>query len=67
MEFPPKVAAGAAFLLKPDPAWMVMMAGSQSRGEEGVNGLKPSLRAKRSNPSRRAKEEWIASSLRFSQ
>src|SRR5882757_11392651 len=24
----------------------------------------PSLRAKRSNPSRRAKEEWIASSLR---
>jgi hypothetical protein len=27
----------------------------------------PSLRAKRSNPSRRAKEEWIASSLRSSQ
>src|SRR5258705_1096177 len=28
---------------------------------------KPSLRAQRSNPSRRAKEEWIASSLRSSQ
>jgi hypothetical protein len=25
---------------------------------------KPSLRAKRSNPSRHSKEEWIASSLR---
>jgi hypothetical protein len=27
----------------------------------------PSLRAQRSNPSRRAKKEWIASSLRSSQ
>jgi hypothetical protein len=27
----------------------------------------PSLRAKRSNPCRRKKKEWIASSLRFSQ
>ena len=33
--------------------------------EKGSNPKpRPSLRAKRSNPSRRAKEEWIASSLR---
>jgi hypothetical protein len=30
-------------------------------------GIPPSLRAKRSNPSRHEKKEWIASSLRSSQ
>jgi hypothetical protein len=32
-----------------------------------LRALAPSLRAKRSNPSRRKKEEWIASSLCSSQ
>jgi len=34
---------------------------------EAIHLAAPSLRAKRSNPSCRAKQEWIASSLRSSQ
>ena len=38
-------------------------AGLGCRAEGGVRSMRPSLRAKRSNPSRHIKEEWIASSL----
>src|SRR6266700_4141956 len=38
-----------------------------SRLREAIHLAAPSLRAQRSNPSRHAKKEWIASSLRSSQ
>jgi hypothetical protein len=40
---------------------------SDAMRRENANLYLPSLRAKRSNPSRRKKKEWIASSLRSSQ
>src|SRR6476646_9395034 len=40
------------------PTGFSRLGGSQSRRGGGVNGLTPSLRAKRSNPCRGIMEEW---------
>jgi hypothetical protein len=44
-------------------AWGAL--GADPLGFNRRDGLNPSLRAKRSNPSIRAKKEWVASSLSF--
>jgi len=41
--------------------WIARFRGRRRLGVWRGGRMKPSLRAKRSNPSRRVKEEWIAS------